>query len=101
MLPQNVTAIVARNEEWRGMSATEPYECGWAHEALVFVRALKAEGMPAGGIVRVQVSPDGMRWLDEGTTFPLPSVVDQQSFARVAHFGGLPSALWPTCRRAR
>jgi len=71
MLPHNVTAVVARNEDWRGSAATEPYECGWAREAVVFVRALKVAGMPLGVAARVQVSPDGM-----------------QSFVRVAHFGG-------------
>lgn len=87
MLPHNVTAIVARNEEWRGPSATEPYECGWAREAIVFVRALKVSGLPAGVPARVQVSPDGMRWLDEGGTLTLPTSVDQQAWARVERFG--------------
>ena len=41
MLPENLTAVVARNESWTGASATEPYEAGWAKEAIVFVRALK------------------------------------------------------------
>ena len=42
MLPHNATAVVARNETWTGKSASEPYECGWAREAIVFLRALDA-----------------------------------------------------------
>jgi hypothetical protein len=35
----------------------------------------------------VEISPDGMRWAPEGTTFPLPARADDVTFARVAHFG--------------
>jgi hypothetical protein len=60
---------VERGEPLRGTFATEPYEAGWATEALVFVRLLEA---PAGARVRarVQISPDGMHWADEGTALP-------------------------------
>jgi hypothetical protein len=86
MLRESQTAVVARNERWTGAVATEPYEAGWAREAVLFVRALKdAEGSP--GTARVEISPDGMRWAPEGTTFPLPTQVDDVTFARVAHFG--------------
>lgn len=86
MLPENATAIIARNATWRGRAATEPYEAGWAREAVVFVRALKP---PRGGLptARVEISPDGMRWVAEGTTFPLPAAQDGVTFAKVAHFG--------------
>ena len=53
MLPENITAIVARNERWTGEAASEPYEAGWAREAVIFVRALQgAGGRPAGGAGR-------------------------------------------------
>ena len=29
-----------RNELWQDAAATEPYEAGWAREAIFFVRAL-------------------------------------------------------------
>ncbi len=29
MLPENLTAVVARNESWAAESATEPYEAGF------------------------------------------------------------------------
>ena len=86
MLRESTTAVVARNETWRGRAATEPYEAGWAHEAVIFVRALKP---PVGPLpeARVEISPDGMRWLPEGTRFPLPDRAEAITFARVRHFG--------------
>jgi hypothetical protein len=86
MLRESQTAIVTRNETWTGAAASEPYEAGWAQEAVIFVRALKAaKGAP--GKVRVEISPDGMRWVPEGTVFKLPKKTDEVTFARVAHFG--------------
>lgn len=86
MLPENLTAIVARNEIWTGESATEPYECGWAREAIVFVRALKA---PKGALpkARIEISADGMHWCAEGSEFSLPREKDLVSFQRLGHFG--------------
>lgn len=80
----SVSAVVARNERWTGHHATEPYEAGWAAEAIIFVRALDGGG---GGEARVQISPDGMRWADEGTRFPLPDALEPVTFARVREFG--------------
>ena len=87
MLNQAATAVVARNETWEGACATEPYECAWAREALLFVRALEVSGPLAGARARVQVSPDGILWLDEGTSLELPSTEGAASFARVREFG--------------
>jgi hypothetical protein len=90
MLPASHLAVVTRNETWEtGPVATEPYECGWAREALVFIRALKPPAL-RGGIprLRVEVSPDGMHWTPEGTTIALPGSLGEQTFARVTQFGG-------------
>lgn len=85
MIRQNITLIVERNRVFRGAFATEPCECGWASEAIFFVRKLSTGGRVAGTVVRVQVSPDGMRWCDEGTTLTL---TDQEvDFCKVRHFG--------------
>ena len=93
MLRESQTAVVARNERWAGSVATEPYEAGWAGEAVLFVRALKdAEGAP--GVARVEISPDGMRWVAEGSVFPLPGPTRWPSRAwRISAIG---CALWPT-----
>ncbi len=86
MLPENITAIVARNETWSGKAASEPYEAGWAREAVIFVRALK-EPKGAQPDCRVEISPDGMRWVPEGTSAPMPAGKDEVVALRVAHFG--------------
>ena len=86
MLPESITAIVARNERWSGHAASEPHEAGWAREAVIFVRALKE---PEGDqpLARVEISPDGMRWLPEGSEAPMPSRKDGIAVLRVKHFG--------------
>ena len=86
MLPENITAIVARNEYWTGEAASEPYEAGWAREAVFFLRALK---QPVGKAPKawVEISPDGMHWVREGTEFEMPSDKDQVAVARLTTFG--------------
>jgi hypothetical protein len=86
MLPENITAVIARNERWTGHAATEPYEAGWAREAVFFVRALK---QPVGSapIAWVELSPDGMHWVHEGTEFRMPSERDGVVMARLTRFG--------------
>lgn len=88
MMRQSHTAVLARDELWEGPFATEPYEVAWAREATFFLRVL--DPYPDGGGVeaRVQISPDGMRWCEEGTTLTLPTDPDTPTFARVRHFGG-------------
>lgn len=86
MMLESNTAVVARNETWTGASATEPYEAGWAREAVVFIRALKE---PKGALpeARVRISADGIHWAEEGTSLPLPTAKDAVTFARIRHFG--------------
>ena len=86
MLPENITVVVGRNERWSGEAASEPYEAGWAREAVIFVRALKE---PRGDqpLAQVEMSPDGMRWIPEGTEAPMPSAKDGIAVLRVKHFG--------------
>lgn len=87
MLRESHTAVVARNEVWEGSAASEPYEAGWAREAIVWWRILAIEGRRRKVEARVQISPDGMRWVDEGTRIALVAEADALAFARVAHFG--------------
>ena len=86
MLPESHTAVVARNETWRGHSASEGYEAGWAREAVFFVRALKPSIGPTCP-VEVQISPDGIHWIAEGTSFDLPTKEGGIAVARISHFG--------------
>jgi hypothetical protein len=82
---QNVTVIVERDRPARGEFATEPYECGWAAEAVFFIRKLHAGDQLVGQQLRVQISPDGIRWCDEGTRLTLTEA--EVDFVRATHFG--------------
>lgn len=88
MIRRSFTATVARNETWTGQATTEPYEAAWASEAIFFIRALEASGPLADAVVRVQISPDGIHWCDEGTSFGLPMAAGRVTFGRVRYFGG-------------
>jgi hypothetical protein len=88
MLDTSITSVIERNRVWRGRFETEPWEAAWAKEALFFIRALDVAGVADAALARVQISPDGMRWCDEGATVSLPTAVDELSFGRVTHFGG-------------
>lgn len=85
MIRQSYTAVVERNVLWEGYFTTEPYECGWATEAIFFVRRLESRGTVTGTRLHVQISPDGMRWCDEGTVMRLTD--SEVDFCKVAHFG--------------
>ena len=91
MLPQSHLAVVARNLTWEGPGAfaTEPFECGWAREALVFVRLLKPPAWRDGPRrFAVEVSPDGLRWAAHGATVPMPATEAAMTCAPVTQFGG-------------
>lgn len=85
---ESYTLPVERNIRWDGHFETDSAETAWATEAIFFVRALNVEGDLTGTICRVQISPDGIHWCDEGTTFELPTKPDGVTFARLSHFGG-------------
>ena len=85
MLRESYTAIVERSESLSGDFATEPYECGWAGEAIFFVRTMERVGDLEGVTLRVQISADGIRWCDEGTSVTLGAA--EVAFCKVNHFG--------------
>ena len=84
MVKRSYNAVVERNVEWQGAFASEPYEAGWASEAIFFIRALQGSGN--GAVAKVQITPDGTHWCDEGTTIVLPEE-GETSYCKVAHFG--------------
>ena len=66
---------------------SSPFEAAWASEALYFIRVEEVAGENAALAAHVQISVDGIRWVDEGTCIgPLTSVGDY--FMKVSHFGG-------------
>jgi hypothetical protein len=85
MIRQNYTATIERNRVFQGEFATETYECGWASEAIFFIRKMEMTGAVVGTELRVQISADGIRWCDEGTLLELTSA--EVDFIRVKHFG--------------
>ena len=80
------TAVIERGEPLSGDWATEPYEAGWASEALVFARLMDA---PPGTEVtaRAQLSPDGIHWIDEGTVLSTLDSSQPLAFVRLREFG--------------
>lgn len=83
----SATAIVERNVEWSGAFASEPWEAAWASEAVFFLRCLDSGGAPVDISARVQISPDGIRWVDEGSCLQLRRG-DELAFVRVREFAG-------------
>ena len=81
------TAVIARGEIWKDSVQTEPYEAAWAGEAVFFVRVLEASGV-GSAVAQVQISPDGLHWVDEGAQMQIAAQADTLSFARVSNFGG-------------
>lgn len=77
-------ATLTRGEAWRVGDVSEPYEAGWASEAQIFARGL--DDGAAAGKAYVQVSPDGIRWCDEGSALDLRPGEDL-SFIRLREFG--------------
>ncbi|SDT33483.1 hypothetical protein [Microlunatus soli] len=80
------TSVTDLRQPFSGSFTTYPYECGWADEAIYFVTA--EDQTPAGAEIalRVQLSADGIRWVDEGSTLQLSG--PDAGFVRLAHFGG-------------
>lgn len=80
------TAVLERNGSFSGAFTTEPYEVGWAEEAIFFVKVEAVEGGEPRLTGSVQISPDGITWIDEGTSLPL---IERSGlvFTRVRHFG--------------
>jgi hypothetical protein len=87
MLAESYTAVIARGEDWIDGSTTEPYEASWAREAILMLRTLEAGTLTKGAKAHVQISLDGMHWVDEGTSLDIPAQVDGMSMVRLEHFG--------------
>lgn len=60
---QSQSAVMERGVDLDGIHETEPFETAWAGEARWYVHFLR----PAAGSeveFRVQISPDGINWID-------------------------------------
>lgn len=77
------TSVVELRQRFTDGIQTHPYECGWADEAIFFVETHDRE--PGTTLtLRVQLSADGIRWVDEGAELR----VTDTGFVRMTHFGG-------------
>lgn len=85
MLSQAHTALIERLDSHSGDFEAEPYEVAWAHEALVFIKTL-GNGGGATLEARVQISPNGIDWVDEGSAFPTMKA-NELRFLRITNFG--------------
>ena len=68
-----------------GPYASEPFEAGWAAEAIAFVYVREA-GNGARLTLRAQISADGQRWIDHGAAFPEIGAPGGYALS-VRHFG--------------
>lgn len=81
------TSVVDLRQVFTGEFATEPYECCWASEAIYFLTVEAGFAEFDTFVARVQISADGIEWVDEGSV--LPTIVGPGlSFCRVSRFGG-------------
>lgn len=81
------TTALERLQTYDANFETEPYETGWASEAMFFVQVHQMSGTDVAMSCYVQVSVDGIEWIDEGTA--LTDIRGKgNSFIRVKHFGG-------------
>lgn len=65
---------------------TQPYEAGWASEAIFFILVEDVTGVNPVLTAKVQISLDGIHWCDEGTESG-PISTKGLHFIRVKHFG--------------
>jgi len=87
MLKPSHTQPLERHRIYSGDFATEPYECALATEAIFFIRIESVKGEKPELRAQVQISPDGINWVDEGTSFE-PMHDGEKAFVRVREFGG-------------
>src|SRR5690606_25595396 len=87
MMRQFMTTTVEQRKDFTGDFDTHPMEGAWAGEAIFF---LTIESLPQAGTVlnvRLQMSADGVAWIDEGSSFPDLREVGHY-IVRVRQFGG-------------
>lgn len=84
---QFYTSVIERREPFKGPFVTEPYETGWASEAIYFVSVESPSEADVDLDLHVQISVDGVEWLDEGSVLRCLSA-DGRGFVRVSNFGG-------------
>lgn len=83
---QSQSAVLERGVDLDGVYDTEPFEVAWAGEARWWVHFLQ----PGEGTTvefRVQISPDGLNWIDHEGVAPVESAAEGFVSIPVANFG--------------
>ncbi|HLT94890.1 MAG TPA: hypothetical protein VKZ56_10035 [Membranihabitans sp.] len=86
-MKQFMTTSVEQRRNIYGDFDTHPMETGWASEAIFFVRVEELLEPESRYEASVQISVDGVLWIDEGTRMEGDGN-EVLSFVRVKHFGG-------------
>ncbi len=81
------TVVLERLKDFTGAFETEPYEAGWAREAIFVIRVHSMSPADAVLCAAAQISVDGIEWMDEGSAFA-PIGAPGSYFLKVSHFGG-------------
>ncbi|MEM3385576.1 MAG: DUF6385 domain-containing protein [Nitrososphaeria archaeon] len=83
---QTFTAVLERNKIFTTDFETEPYEVGWAVEAIFFIKVLEVKGNDSKLEIIVQISPDGLTWVNNDSN--LLTINDKGLyFIKVKDFG--------------
>lgn len=83
---QSQSAVLERGVELGTVHATEPFEVAWASEARWFVQFLReAPGTTVD--LQVQISPDGINWIDHESIPAVNSEAVGFVSIPVGHFG--------------
>lgn len=82
---QNNTSVLARRIVIDGDFASQPYEAGWASEAVVFVQV---EGEHPDLSLATEISPDGINWIRRGEVVSLATdaTIAELSLARFGNW---------------
>lgn len=84
-MQQTNTSVLARRIVIDGDFATQPYEAGWASEAVVFVQV---EGEHPELKLATEISPDGINWIRRGdiVTLAADATIAELSLARFGNW---------------
>lgn len=83
---QSQSAVLERGIELEGTHSTEPFEVAWASEARWFVQFYR-EAPQSVIEFHVQISPDGINWIDHEGVAPLTVAASGFVSIPVTQFG--------------
>lgn len=85
-MKQFYTVVLDRLATFKSRLDSEPYEAGWADTLIAFVRIHEKKGNSAFK-AWLQISPDGIEWIDEGSSAVLEKG-NNLMFFKASGFGG-------------